>query len=81
MIAFIMLAFAGCFVLERVVPGWPLPHIRTWPLRVLLLNAAQLSVVILAGVSWERWFSSWSLFRLSQHVSPITGGREREPAA
>lgn len=74
MIAFILLVFAACFVLERVVPGWRLPRIRTWPLRVLLLNAVQIGVVILAGVSWERWFSSWSPFRLSQHVSPIAGG-------
>lgn len=23
--------FAGCFVLERLLPGWPLPSVKTWP--------------------------------------------------
>lgn len=74
MITIILLVFAGCFVLERVLPGWPLPQVRTWPVRVLLINAAQLAVVLLAGWSWERWLSSWSLLRLSDSMSPEAGG-------
>ena len=45
--------FAACFILERLFPGWPLPHVRTWPIRVLLINGVQLGVVLLAGVTWE----------------------------
>jgi sterol desaturase/sphingolipid hydroxylase (fatty acid hydroxylase superfamily) len=74
MITIILLVFVGCFVLERVLPGWPLPRVRTWPVRVLLINAAQLAVVLLAGWSWERWLSSWSLLRLSDDMSPAMGG-------
>ena len=44
------------------------------PLRVLLINAVQLGVILLAGVTWETWFSSRSVFHLSQHVSPALGG-------
>lgn len=73
-LALIFAVFVFCFVLERIFPGWPLPRVRTWPMRVLLINAAQLGVVLLAGVSWERWLSSTSLFRLSDHVSPAVGG-------
>lgn len=73
-LALIFAVFVFCFVLERIFPGWPLPRVRTWPTRVLLINAAQLGVVLLAGVSWERWLSSSSLFRLSDHVSPAVGG-------
>lgn len=73
-LALIFAVFVFCFVLERIFPGWPLPRVRTWPMRVLLINAAQLGVVLLAGVSWERWLSSSSLFRLSDHVSPAVGG-------
>jgi hypothetical protein len=58
--------FAFCFVLERLAPGWPLPRVRTWPLRVLLINFVQLGVVLLAGVTWERWLSGASLFHLSR---------------
>jgi sterol desaturase/sphingolipid hydroxylase (fatty acid hydroxylase superfamily) len=70
----IFAAFVFCFLLERAVPGWPLPRVRTWPLRVLLVNAVQIGVVLLAGLTWERWLSSWSVFQLSQHVSPAAGG-------
>lgn len=74
MLPTIFAIFCFCFVLERVLPGWPLPKVRTWPLRVLLINAVQLGVVLLAGLSWEKWLSSASLFHLSQHVSPAVGG-------
>lgn len=74
MLTIIFVAFIFCFLLERIVPGWPLPRVRGWPSRVLLINAIQLGVVLLAGLTWERWLSSASLFHLSQHVSPVTGG-------
>jgi sterol desaturase/sphingolipid hydroxylase (fatty acid hydroxylase superfamily) len=66
--------FVFCFVLERIAPGWPLPQVGTWPLRVLLINGIQIFIVLLAGLTWERWFSSVSIFHLSQHVSPAVGG-------
>lgn len=66
--------FAACFILERIKPGWRLPAVRTWPLRVLLVNAVQLGVVTLAGISWERWASGWSLWHLSAVLPPWAGG-------
>jgi len=74
MLLTILIIFMVCFVVERVVPGWQLPSVKTWPLRVVMLNLMQLGVVLIAGVTWERWFSSWSLFRLSTNVSPVVGG-------
>ena len=74
MIATIFIIFVFCFVLERIVPGWKLPYVRTWPMRVVMVNAVQLGVVLLAGMSWEVWLSSLSLFHLSLHVSAATGG-------
>lgn len=74
MLTTIIAVFAFCLVLERVVPGWSLPQVRTWPLRVLLINGVQLSVILLAGATWERWLSSASVFHLSAHVSPAVGG-------
>lgn len=70
----IVSVFAFCFVLERCVPGWRLPHVRGWPLRVLAINAVQLGVVLLAGVSWERWAASSSMLHLSPTLSPLAGG-------
>jgi sterol desaturase/sphingolipid hydroxylase (fatty acid hydroxylase superfamily) len=74
MLVTILVVFAACFVLERLTPGWRLPHVRTWPLRVLLVNAVQLGVVLLAGVTWERWLSAGSLLHLSRHLGPVAGG-------
>jgi len=73
MLSAIIIIFCGCFILERLIPGWKLPKVNTWPLRVLLVNAVQLCVVLLAGVTWEIWLSSWSVFKLSSHVSPAVG--------
>ena len=74
MLPVILMVFAGCFALERAVPGWPLPRVRTWPARVLLINAVQVAVVVVAGLSWERWLRSWSVFHLSRHVDTAAGG-------
>src|SRR5262245_61913972 len=74
MLAYIIGVFCFCFVLERVIPGWTLPRVQTWPLRVLVINGVQLGVVLLAGITWERWLSSWSVFHLSRHVGPALGG-------
>jgi len=74
MLTTILVAFAACFIVEQVAPGWPLPSVRTWPVRVLAINAVQLGVVLLAGLTWERWLSSASVFHLAAHVSPAVGG-------
>jgi sterol desaturase/sphingolipid hydroxylase (fatty acid hydroxylase superfamily) len=63
-----------CMLLERAVPGWRLPRVKSWPLRVVAINLVQLGVVLLAGVTWEKWLSSWSVFDLSAHVSAVAGG-------
>ena len=66
---------AFCFLLERLIPGWKLPPVKTWPLRVIAVNFVQLGVVTLAGFTWEKWLSSWSVFHLSARVpSPVAGG-------
>lgn len=59
---------------ERLWPGWKLPRVSTWPWRVVLINVVQLGVVLLAGVSWERWLSAWSVFELGDRTSSFIGG-------
>jgi sterol desaturase/sphingolipid hydroxylase (fatty acid hydroxylase superfamily) len=63
-----------CLILERIIPGWSLLRVRTWPLRVILVNLIQLGVVLLAGFTWERWLSSRSVFHLGGRVTPWVGG-------
>ncbi|MBL8173945.1 MAG: sterol desaturase family protein, partial [Bryobacterales bacterium] len=74
MLPYVFALAAICFIAERLFPGWKLPPIRTWPLRVVAVNAVQLAVVLLAGISWERWLAGWSLFHLAGSVAPAAGG-------
>jgi sterol desaturase/sphingolipid hydroxylase (fatty acid hydroxylase superfamily) len=74
MLPLILAAFVACFVLERLRPGWRLPEVDTWWPRVLAVNLVQLGVVLLAGITWERWFSGHSLARLGEMLHPAAGG-------
>ena len=74
MLDVIIVIFGACFALEIIIPGWGLPAIKSWPWRVLLVNGIQLLIVVLAGFTWEIWLSKWSVFSLSDHVSPTVGG-------
>lgn len=74
MLCFLIAIFCACFIVERLYPGWQLPPVRTWPVRVLAVNGIQIGVVLLAGVTWERWLQSASLFRLEAHLPPVAAG-------
>ena len=65
-----LIIVVSCFVIERSFPGWILPKVKTWPFRVILVNLAQLGVIQLAGVSWEKWLNQWSLFAIREHDLP-----------
>jgi len=43
------------FIVERLKPGRTFPTVRGWWLRALALNAVQIGIVFLAGVSWDGW--------------------------
>jgi sterol desaturase/sphingolipid hydroxylase (fatty acid hydroxylase superfamily) len=62
------------FVLEHALPGRELPETVGWYTRAAFLNACQFGIIMLAGVSWNRWLRSWSLFHISQSVSPVFVG-------
>ncbi len=74
MLPYLIAIGLACMVLERLRPGWRLPSVRSWPLRVVAVNLVQVAVVLLAGVTWDRWFSRWSLFHLGGTVPWLVGG-------
>lgn len=55
--------------LERLFPAQPLPKVRGWWTRVIVINCFQAAIVIAGGFLWERWFESASLFKLSNYTS------------
>lgn len=74
MLSTILVCFTVCFIIERLLPGWNLPQVPKWTIRVLSINFCQLIVVVAAGYSWERWLSSFSLLKLSHFVPNWVGG-------
>jgi sterol desaturase/sphingolipid hydroxylase (fatty acid hydroxylase superfamily) len=70
MLWILMAVAALMVVVERCWPGQALPRVRGWWLRIALVNLAQLGIVIVAGLTWDRWLGSVSLFSLRQHLSP-----------
>lgn len=68
----LLVCIAALMVLiERIWPANGLPNVRGWWLRILLVNLAQVGVVILAGFTWEKWLSAASLFHLSAWLGDV----------
>lgn len=64
---------AALFVVERLWPATELPRVRAWWARVAFVNVIQLGIVLLAGISWDRWLQQASLFNLGQSLPPLGG--------
>lgn len=62
------------FVFERLLPGRLLPEAPGWYARALFLNACQLAVVVLAGLTWNRWLQGFSLFTVGAYAPPLLQG-------
>ncbi|MEY2546825.1 MAG: hypothetical protein QOG48_1942 [Verrucomicrobiota bacterium] len=74
MILLIFAIAAGCIVVEQFWPAMELPRVRAWWPRVILVNAIQLGIVILAGRSWDHWLARMSIFHLSYWAHDFAGG-------
>jgi sterol desaturase/sphingolipid hydroxylase (fatty acid hydroxylase superfamily) len=73
-ILIIVAVAASLMVLERLFPDQPLPRVQGWWLRVVLVNLAQLGILILAMHTWERWLQGRSLCGLKAVTGPAMGG-------
>lgn len=73
-ITIILVATIVFFLAERILPGRDLPEAPRWYLRAALLNLAQVGIVLLAGVAWNRWLQHWSLFHIAHSMPAFTQG-------
>lgn len=64
----IVIAAVGFYVAEKLWPASQLPQVKGWWARVVLVNTTQLAIVLIAGVTWDRWFQRASLLHLSQSM-------------
>ena len=62
------------FLVERLWPAHELPRVRNWWGRVIFVNAIQLGIIVLAGLTWDRWLQAVSLFRLREQVGTLAQG-------
>jgi len=72
--ALILVMAAVFFCLERLIPGRELPEAPGWYVRAAFLNVCQFGIILFAGISWNRWLRTWSLFHISSKVPPIFVG-------
>jgi len=56
---------AGMIAVELLMGGRRWPHVPGWVGRALVLNAAQAGVVLVTGLTWDRWFPQLRLWDLS----------------
>ena len=70
----IVAATVGFFFVERVLPGRELPEAPGRYARAVFLNLCQVGIVLLAGIAWNRWLQSWTVFHLSRVLPPFLQG-------
>ena len=73
----LLLIFVAAIVflcLERVFPGRSLPDSPGWYACAASLNAVQLGIVLLAGVTWNVWLQGPSLFHIADLGTPFLQG-------
>ncbi len=70
----IFAAALAFFFVERILPGRELPETPGWYARAALLNLCQVGIVLLAGIAWNRWLQSWTVFHLFKGMSPFLQG-------
>lgn len=73
-LVWIFIVAAVFLVVERVLPGRELPASPGWYLRAALLNAAQLGVVIVGGITWSVWLQGPSLLHIADQMHPLAQG-------
>lgn len=59
---------------ERVAPGRPLPPVKGWYLRALLINFTQLGITLATGQVWIHLFGERSVFQVSNWDLPVAEG-------
>lgn len=71
MIAILIAVAAVAILIERLWPAGKLPTVKGWWARVALVNLCQLGVVIVAGMTWDRWLGKTSVFSISEYLHPL----------
>lgn len=74
MILLLIAVAAGMILVERLWPAAELPQVRAWWWRVVLVNLLQLGILLLAGVTWDRWLQGVSAVSLAGWLGESAAG-------
>lgn len=67
-IAIVAACAAVMLLVEKLYPASELPKVKNWWARVALVNLTQAGLVIVAGLTWDRWFHGASLLRIGERL-------------
>ncbi len=59
--------------IELFAPGRSWPKVAGWWTRALALNAVQIAMVFVAGLTWDKWLANWSIWN-AETAFGQTGG-------
>jgi len=71
MIALLIGVAALAYLIERIWPAGELPQVKGWWVRIALINLCQIGVIVLAGLTWDRWLGRASIFSISESLPPL----------
>ena len=60
--------------IEYARPARPWPRVRSWWPRALAINAVQISMVFVAGATWEKWLHGPHVLAMAELVCPVEIG-------
>jgi|LULL01.1.fsa_nt_gb sterol desaturase/sphingolipid hydroxylase (fatty acid hydroxylase superfamily) len=60
------------FVSEKIFPARKLMQVQTWFKRVIFINIFQIIIIIIAGISWDKFFMKSSFLNLSDYYTDFT---------
>lgn len=75
-ILLVSLAAGLMFTAERILPGRHWPRVRGWWSRALMFSLVQGGIIVLAGLTWERWLpqrTGWGDTSTQLAVSALAG--------
>lgn len=68
----VVIAIAAVFIaVERIWPDQKLPQVKGWWWRVILINGVQAGMVIVGGMTWEKYFHQVNLLHLAEKMPSL----------